>query len=68
MENKILIMISGGPKFWDGKKRIAIWFNVTIKLQKAIISLHMSAASFKVSSCAALCTAIIFITDIFMPF
>ncbi len=37
---KVLIMISRGLKFGDGKTRIAIWLNVTIKLQKAMISLN----------------------------
>ncbi len=31
---KVLIMISRGLKFGDGKTRIAIWLNVTIKLQR----------------------------------
>jgi len=31
-----LTMISRGLKFGDGKNRIVIWLNVTIKLQKAI--------------------------------
>ncbi len=34
---KVLIMISRGLKFGDGKIRIAIWLNMTIKLQNAII-------------------------------
>ncbi len=37
---KVLIMISRGLKFGDGKTRIAIWLNVTIKHQKAMISLN----------------------------
>ncbi len=37
---KVLIMISGGLQFGDGKTRIAIWLYVTIKLQKAMISLN----------------------------
>ncbi len=34
---EVLIMISRGLKFGDGKTRIAIWLNMTIKLQKAMI-------------------------------
>ncbi len=39
---KVLIMISGGLQFGEGNsiERIEIWLNVTIKLQKAMISLN----------------------------
>ncbi len=52
---KVLIMISRGLKFGDGKSRIAIWLNVTIKLQKAM---KHERCMFKVRSCADLCTAL----------
>lgn len=37
---KVLIIISICLKFGDGKSRIAIWLNVKIELQKALISLN----------------------------
>ncbi len=50
---KVLIMISRGLKFGDGKTRIAIWLNVTIKLQKAMISLNKhECCTFKVRCCS----------------
>ncbi len=50
---KVLIMISRGLKFGDGKTRIAIWLNVTIKLQKAMISLNKhERCAFKVRCCS----------------
>ncbi len=52
---KVLIMISRGLKFGDGKTRIAIWLNVTIKLQKAM---KHERCTFKVRSCADLCTGL----------
>ncbi len=49
---KVLIMISRGLKFGDGNSRIAIWLNVTIKLQKAMISLNKhERCKFKVLCC-----------------
>ncbi len=52
---KVLIVISRGLKFGDGKTRIAIWLNMTIKLQKAM---KHERCTFKVRSCADLCTAL----------
>ncbi len=52
---KVLIMISRGLKFGDGKTRIAIWLNVTIKLQKAM---KHECCTFKAQSWADLCTAL----------
>ncbi len=65
---KVLIMISRGLKFGDGKTRIAIWLNVTIKLQKAMISLNKhERCTFKVRCCAALCSVFTRKTVIFQP-
>ncbi len=60
--NKVLIMISRGLKFGDGKTRIAIWLNVTIKLQKAM---KHERCTIKVWSCTDLCTALTGETVIF---
>ncbi len=65
---KVLIMISRGLKFGDWKTRIAIWLNVVIKLQKAMISLNKhKRCTFKVRCCVALCTAVTGETVIFLP-
>ncbi len=49
-------MISRGLKFGDGKTRIAIWLNMTIKLQKAMISLNKhERCKFKKSGAAPYC-------------
>ncbi len=63
---KVLIMISRGLKFGDGKTRIAVWLNVTIKLQKAMISWNKHERC-TIRCCAALCTAVTGETVIFLP-
>ncbi len=57
---KVLIMLSRGLTFGEGKTRIAIWLNVMIKLQKAMISLNKhECCMFRVRCCADLCTALL---------
>ncbi len=65
---KVLIMISRGLKFGDGKTRIAIWLNVTIKLQKAMISLNKHEhCTFKVRCCCCFSSVFAGKTVIFQP-
>ncbi len=65
---KVLIMISGGLKFGDRKARFAIWMNVMIQFQKALISLNKhERCAFKVRCCAALCSVFTGKTVIFVP-